>query len=130
MIKKFTNEIYPFRVWVATATDEEDRLICGERLFDFLDYDTREEIKYQRFKDMVYKIDYIGSEEYGILILFYSPESINFKTVCHEIIHATNYLLETIGEKLEHSYLCAYIAGWVGQCCEEFKEEINNHETK
>jgi hypothetical protein len=115
ILKKFETEIYPFKLWVAIAKDR------GEILENFVNYNNDEPIKDVPCTDVVYYVEEIKTKNYGALIVFYDESRITHKTVTHEVIHAISMLMECIGDKINGSESCAYLAGWIADCCEKMK---------
>lgn len=118
ILRKFETEIYPFKLWVAIAEDRENIL---EK---FVSYTESETIKDVPCTDVVYYVEEIETKNYGALIVFYDKSRITHKTVTHEAIHAISMLMECIGDKVTGSESCAYLAGWIADCCEKTKCEI------
>lgn len=119
-IKKFETEIYPFKVWVAISNQRE------EIFKKFCDYKNEEPLQDVPNTDVVYFVEELETNFYGVLMMFTDKSRFSHKTVTHETIHAASFLMECIGDSISGNESCAYLAGWIADCCEKAKCEIND----
>lgn len=119
ILKKYENEIYPFKVWVAIAQDRDEIL---KKFVDYIDGNPLKDIPQT---DFVQYVEEIETENYGALIVFYDESRLTHRTVTHEVVHAVEGLLQIIGNELSGGEQTAYLAGWIADCCEKTKAEIS-----
>ena len=110
-MKTYTNEIYPFKIWVEVSENRNDTL---EK---FRHYYTEKPIDDVPLGDFVTPVEEISSGFWGVLIIFTDESRLNHKTVTHEAIHAVGFLLDEIGDEINGKETSAYLAGYIANCC-------------
>lgn len=110
-MKVFKNDIYPFTIWIDI---NENR---SETLNMFRNYYTDKLIEDVPMRDFVEPVEEISTGAWGVLIIFTDESRLDYKTVTHEAIHATGYLLDQIGDEINGKETSAYLAGYIADCC-------------
>ncbi|EGK04740.1 hypothetical protein [Dysgonomonas mossii] len=109
-MKVYTNDIYPFTIWVEISEDRNNTLNR------FRNYYTGNPIADVPLRDFVEPVEEISTGLWGVLIIFTDESRLSHKTVTHEAIHATGYLLDQIGDEINGKETSAYLAGYIADC--------------
>ena len=128
MIVRYQTVVYPFKVWVSIGESDKAR---KDILAKFRDYETEEPLKDVPNTDVVYLVEEMEQDphSYGVLMLFTDESRFSHKTVTHETIHATAFLLECIGDTISGNETSAYLAGWIADCCIRTKLKLTKYKS-
>ena len=126
-IWEFDPQVYPQLLWVAVnPTDEECKLFYDATE----DIDSEEDliINIKGYGAIVYDVVNKESGKIGSIIIFRSVEYLDIGIITHESMHIVFNLCARCRityTNYDHEPL-AYYAGWVADCCEKVKKEIEN----
>ena len=124
-IWEFDPQVYPQLLWVAVNPTEEE-----QKKFTTIYNEPEEDLKadLNGCHAVVDRVRFKESRRTGNIITFSSLECINFTNVAHESSHVAMDICSYCGVKTHYDNPepISYLIGWVADCCDKVKKEIEN----
>lgn len=125
-IWEFDPQVYPQLLWVAVNPTEEEQ----QKLFTTTYDDPEKDLKADMTScyAVVYDVRLKENGRTGSMIVFKDLEQIKFSHVAHEASHVVMNLCSVCNIKTHYDNQepIAYLIGWVADCCDKVKNEIEN----
>lgn len=124
-IWEFDPQVYPQLLWVAVNPTKEE-----QSAFTTLYEEPEKELNVDLSGSnaVVDRVRFKESRMTGNIITFKSLEQMRYATVTHESTHVTMNVFAycDIRAHYDNQEPFGYFAGWVAECCEKVKKEIEN----
>lgn len=115
ILKEYTQDIYPFSIWIGISSDFDK--VTNK----FISLEYGEKFELDDTNTLASTLSVFKSGKAGVLILFKERKLMNTRNISHESSHAAKIIFKLIGAEVQHHEPFEYLVGYIANCCEKTK---------